>query len=68
MADDIFQYISLSENFYISNKISLKYVAYGVIDWQYGSIDWDTGGVFYQTICVIDAVWYDNYFSLINAK
>ena len=31
-ADDIFRCIFLNENFWISNKISLKYVPYGLID------------------------------------
>ena len=30
--DDIFNCIFLNENFRISNKISLKYVPYGLID------------------------------------
>ena len=32
LADDIFKYISLNENFWILNKISLKYVPNGLID------------------------------------
>ena len=31
-ADDIFWYIFLNENFWIANKISLKYVPLGLID------------------------------------
>ena len=31
-ADDIIVCISLNANFWISNKISLKYVPYGLID------------------------------------
>ena len=32
LADDILEYTSLKENLVIVNKISLKYVTYGLID------------------------------------
>ena len=41
-ADGILKSISLNENFWILNKISLKYVAWG-FNWQYGSIGSDNG-------------------------
>ena len=30
--DNVFKYVFLNENFWISNKISLKYVPWGIID------------------------------------
>ena len=41
-ADDIFKHISLNGNFWIWNKISLKYVSLGG-NWQFGSIGSDNG-------------------------
>ena len=41
-ADDIFKCISLSENFWIWNKISMKYISSGS-HWQYASIGLDNG-------------------------
>ena len=32
LADDIFKCITLTQNFWILNKISLKYIPYGLID------------------------------------